>query len=54
MSVLPAGTRKLAARACGLSPEAEAKLLDELFRATLEELMSGRLSVAPLIQEIIA
>jgi type I restriction enzyme S subunit len=31
--------------------EAEAELLDELFRATLEELMSGRLSVVSLLQE---
>lgn len=42
-----------AAHACGIALEAEAKILDELFRATLEELMSGRLSVAPLLQEIV-
>lgn len=34
--------------------EAEAKLLDELFRATLEELKSGRLSVARLLEEVVA
>lgn len=43
-----------AAHACGIALEAEAKLLDELFRATLEELMSGRLSVAPLLAEVVA
>ena len=26
---------------------------DELFRATLEELMSGRLSIAPLLEEVV-
>lgn len=43
-----------AAHACAIALEAEAKLPDELFHATLEELMSGRLSVLPLIQEVVA
>lgn len=34
--------------------DAETHPLDERFRAVLEELMSGRLSVAPLFQEVVA